>query len=1123
MKTSILRRTRGPKPITRFYTGFRRFGALVAFVAMLAATFYSASSASVSSKASRRLTNAASHSAAPSSSISSAGQKNVGTSLKDVMAEVERVNTSSLTASWFPQPVPAQSPFINPESISTYASDCETPQSSFVLGDTVCIRVVGAPISTEVQRRIAWSGPDGIILQGADITTDPQTGSYEIPNSATISSGELTLNTRGTWRVVTIAASDASVRSEAFFTVSDPQNASADLSLGIGQVGTSNAPAGGNVAFTLEVTNNGPDAATAVELRNPVPANTTFVSILQNSGPEFTCADPGEGNTGTTVCSGSSMAKDEKAIFTVIYKVAEGTPDETILATTASLTNAVSELRDIDNTMAGLATVGAAGCVVICPADITMGNDQDSYGAIVNYDAPTPTGSCGTEITSEPASGSFFPVGTTTVTASGANGSPCTFQVTINDTQAPVISCPADITTHESSSGSGSAVVNYAPPSVTENDPAGAPVTCDHASGDSFPVGATLVTCTATDAAGNTSEPCSFTVTVEGDATNCALTCPADITQEAEAGQCGAHVTYPDATASTECGTVSYSRPSGDLFPVGTTVVTVTTSAGRSCSFRVKVVDNQAPTVTPPANITANASSTSTTSCEVAINPGTATATDNCSGVTVTGTRDDGDPLNAAYPLGTTIITWTAKDASGNTKSADQTITVKDVTPPTVSVNAPPSVLNVDAEASCQVEIPDLSPYVTAADNCGANRLTITQSPAAGTIVGAGPHTITVTAIDGDPDNPPFNSASAPPVTFTVRDVTPPTIALDGANPLTVECHTSFTDPGATATDGCAGSFPATPSGSVDVNTPGEYTITYNATDPAGNAAQPVTRTVNVVDTTPPVIAVTGANPLTVECHTSYTELGATATDGCAGSFPATPSGTVDVNTPGSYTITYNATDPAGNAATPVTRTVNVVDTTPPVISCPANIVVVLPPNNTATSMPVSYPAVTATDSCAASVNVTSSPASGSVFPVGTTVVNATATDASGNTSSCSFTVTVLYNFTGFFQPVDNPPVLNMVNAGRAIPVKFSLSGNKGLSIFAPNSPASGVITCGTNAPVNEIEETVTAGSSSLSYDASSDQYIYVWKTNTAWAGTCRQLVVRLNDGSEHRANFKFR
>jgi hypothetical protein len=306
------------------------------------------------------------------------------------------------------------------------------------------------------------------------------------------------------------------------------------------------------------------------------------------------------------------------------------------------------------------------------------------------------------------------------------------------------------------------------------------------------------------------------------------------------------------------------------------------------------------------------------------------------------------------------------------------------------------------------------------------------------------------------------------------------------------------------------------------VNVPGTYTVNYTGSDPSGNAGTPVTRTVNVVDTTAPVINVNGANPMTVECHTSFTDPGATAVDGCSGSSPATASGTVNVNTPGTYTITYNATDPAGNAATPVTRTVNVVDTTPPTINCPANIVVTLPPNSTAVSMPVNY-TVTATDSCSSSVNVTSSPAAGSVFPVGTTTVNATATDAAGNTSSCSFTVTVLYNFTGFFSPVDNMPVLNTVNAGRAIPVKFNLSGNKGLNIFAPNHPVSGTIACNSTAPLNEVEETLTAGSSSLSYDASSGTYNYVWKTDAAWAGTCRQLVVKLNDGSFHRANFKFR
>lgn len=116
-----------------------------------------------------------------------------------------------------------------------------------------------------------------------------------------------------------------------------------------------------------------------------------------------------------------------------------------------------------------------------------------------------------------------------------------------------------------------------------------------------------------------------------------------------------------------------------------------------------------------------------------------------------------------------------------------------------------------------------------------------------------------------------------------------------------------------------------------------------------------------------------------------------------------------------------------------------------------------------------------------------------------------------------------IYSFTGFFQPVDNLPVFNVVNAGRAIPVKFSLGGDQGLNIFEAGYPKSQQIACDSTALVDGIEETVTAGSSSLSYDPSTDQYTYVWKTAKAWAGTCRQLVVKLNDGTFHRANFKFK
>lgn len=106
---------------------------------------------------------------------------------------------------------------------------------------------------------------------------------------------------------------------------------------------------------------------------------------------------------------------------------------------------------------------------------------------------------------------------------------------------------------------------------------------------------------------------------------------------------------------------------------------------------------------------------------------------------------------------------------------------------------------------------------------------------------------------------------------------------------------------------------------------------------------------------------------------------------------------------------------------------------------------------------------------------------------------------------------------------MDNLPVLNVVNAGRAIPVKFSLSGNKGLNIFAVNSPYSMGISCDGTDPEADVEETVTAGGSSLVYNSASDQYHYVWLSETSWAGTCRQLIVKLNDGTEHRANFRFR
>ena len=112
--------------------------------------------------------------------------------------------------------------------------------------------------------------------------------------------------------------------------------------------------------------------------------------------------------------------------------------------------------------------------------------------------------------------------------------------------------------------------------------------------------------------------------------------------------------------------------------------------------------------------------------------------------------------------------------------------------------------------------------------------------------------------------------------------------------------------------------------------------------------------------------------------------------------------------------------------------------------------------------------------------------------------------------------------FTGFFAPIQNLPVVNQVKAGQGVPVKFSLGGDRGLDIFAVGYPASQPIACDVSAPVDDLDATVTAGGSSLSYDPASDVYTYVWKTEKSWAGTCRRLTVRLTDGSEHSAHFRF-
>ena len=177
------------------------------------------------------------------------------------------------------------------------------------------------------------------------------------------------------------------------------------------------------------------------------------------------------------------------------------------------------------------------------------------------------------------------------------------------------------------------------------------------------------------------------------------------------------------------------------------------------------------------------------------------------------------------------------------------------------------------------------------------------------------------------------NAAITVTRTVIVVDTTAPVLTIIGDENITHEAGQLYTDANATWVDVVDGSGLVTASGSVDVNTPGIYVLSYNYTDSNGNAAITVTRTVIVVDTTAPVLTIIGDENITHEAGQLYTDANASWSDHVDGSGLVSTSGVVDTNILGTYELSYNYTDSNGNAAIAVTRTVTVVDTTAPVLT----------------------------------------------------------------------------------------------------------------------------------------------------------------------------------------------
>ena len=630
-----------------------------------------------------------------------------------------------------------------------------------------------------------------------------------------------------------------------------------------------------------------------------------------------------------------------------------------------------------------------------CPSNITTGTGAGLCGAVVTWTPPTSTA----PMVSDHTPGETFPVGITTVTYTSTDAdmmvSTCVFTITVSDTQAPTITCPANINNVPANAGQcyatgvalGTPVTadNCGVASVTNNAPA------------QFLVGTTTVTWTVTDNAGLTAS-CTQTVRVV-DTQAPTITCPANLANvPASAGSCYATgVALGAPVTADNCGVASVTNNAPAQFPVGTTTVvwTVTDNAGltATCSQTVQVVDTQAPTITCPANLT-NVPASAGSCFATGVSLGTPVTADNCGVASVTNNAP------AQFPLGTTTVTWTVTDNAGLTATCSQTVQVVDSQPPTIT--CPANLTNIPANAGvCYATGVALGTPVTS-DNCGVASVT-NNAPAQFPV---GTTTVTWTVTDNGGLTATCNQ------TVQVVDTQAPTITCP-ANLVNIS-----TSPGSCFATGVSLGTPVTADNcgvaSVTNNAPAQFpvgttTVVWTVTDNAGLTAT-CSQTVQVVDLVPPTITCPAnrnnipADPF--KCYATGVSLGTPVTSDNCGTVASVTNNAPAQFPVGTTTVTWTATDNSGNTAT-CTQTVRVVDTQAPNIVCPASLVNVPadPGQCYATGVALGTPSTS--DNCAVASLTNNAPAQ---FPVGTTTVTWTVRDVTGFTATCVQTVQVVDN-----------------------------------------------------------------------------------------------------------------
>ncbi|MEZ4859158.1 MAG: HYR domain-containing protein [Flavobacteriaceae bacterium] len=603
---------------------------------------------------------------------------------------------------------------------------------------------------------------------------------------------------------------------------------------------------------------------------------------------------------------------------------------------------------------------------------------------------------------------------TLTVTDSAGNSATCTAVITVEDNIPPTLNCAPDAFRDTDPGVCTYSIVGTEFDAIFSDDCGNATITNDFNNtatlvGETLPLGETEIIWRVDDGNGNLEE-CNTFITVEDNEAP-TVTCNfTTINAQTDPGQCTRTIvaTSFDPTVSDNCAILSVANDFngndtlvGAALPLGQTIVTWTVEDENgntnTCSITFFVNDPEDPQITCPANDTRN---TDAGQCSYSV-VGTefdATFTDNCTNGSITNNLNGTDTLaGAILSVGDNTITWTADDGNGNSVSCTTTITVQDnEAPMAVCQN-----ITVQLDASGNVSITANDVDGGSSDACGIASTSIDVSTFDCSNVGANNVVLTVTDVNG-------NSSQCTTV-VTVEDTVVPlalcqniTVQLDASGQASITAN----DVDGGSNDACGIASTSIDVSSFDCSNVGTNNVTLTVTDVNGNSSQ-CSAVVTVEDTVVPNAV---CQNITVQLDASgnasivASDVDGGSTDACGIATTSIDVANFNCNNLGPNNVTLTVTDVNGNSSTCV-AIVTVIDDIAPVIACPAAISVST--DFGACSAVVTFTDALALDNCSVSVAQTAGLSSGSAFPVGVSTVEFTATDAGGNTSVCSFTITV--------------------------------------------------------------------------------------------------------------------